>query len=748
MTRNNTNSLDNLVNGIINKPSKVIRGGIAEIVKINPIFNIRYYLHITRQILHLEKTIAIKTNKNKPVDAELAKKTELKKEFEKIKAGIKKDPFANFTGWVLVTFNTEKDVQMVLRRTSASLIRFRFHNKYKIHSAPEPNDLIWENFGIPLKEKIFKRIITFVVTFIIIAISFGIILALKYAQVTINDKLVDLNKNSLAANIILGIIISFFISVVNYILHQLLVNFTRYETYKTYSNHFAEIVFKITIAKFVNTAIIILIATRIVNKNNDWNVFNQAGILGNIFVIMVISVFSETIYWLIDPSYMARAIRRVFIKRRLGSSLQCEVNEAYEGYNFNISEIYFTIFKVISLAFFYQFFLPYGLLLAALELVLIYFVSKYVLVSRSCKPQDLDFLFTRKMIKNFELMIFILSLGYLVFDMISQMNDPTISIWSLIAIIIGAVEWLIGINAFITCFKKPISNSSDKTYQKYKLLFPYDYDRLNPMTQREAFQEFFKEIQNAESLGQSVKKEHGIDLNNALRGLNDYIVFNQRIINPEDRIYVTDDIRKDQGLNDVYDMPLNDAPNVNFYDFQAQNEAFIKAYQNDNNRNGNPYPQVNYPDQRINYDVPQPKQPHTFINPLMLTNLNASRIYRNDIENAPNNNANLQPDIKQNYYSPQPKYEAGDIRMEPETNDYRPPHIPIYQKDISQKNQYAMDIPYNPLADHISPGNNVPYNIQAPQQKFGEGDVRWTDLAPNQLYPPGPEVKNMKPKKR
>jgi hypothetical protein len=749
LTQNSSESLDILVGRIINSQKKILRGGIVEIVKVNPVFNIRYYLYVTRQILRLEKIIAIKKNKKNSATKEEDRKNELKKEFAKIKEGLKKDPFANFTGWVLVTFQTEKDVQTVLRRSSASLTRFRLSNKYKVHPAPEPNDLIWENFGIPLKEKIFKRLITFVVTFVIIGISFGIIIVLKYAQVKIDEKLTELNKNSLSANIFIAIAISFFISVINYILHQLLVIFTRYETYKTYSNHFAEIVFKITIAKFVNTAIIILIATRVVNKNNDWNVFNQAGIIGNIFVIMVISVFSETVYWLLDPMYMLRAIRRKLIKTRLSSSLQCEVNEAYEGYNFNISEIYFTVFKVLSLAFFYQFFLPYGLLLAAIELALIYVVSKYVLVSRSCKPQDMDFLFTRKMIKNFELMIFILSLGYLVFDMIAQMNNPSISKWSLIAIIIGGVEWLIGINAFATCFKKPSSYTQEHTYRKFKLLFPYDYDRLNPMTQREAFQEFFKEIQNTETPGHGSKKDFDIDSNNALRGLNDYLLFNQRIINPEDRIYVTDDIRRDQGLNDVYDMPLTDVPNVNYYDFQAQNDAFIKVNQYDSSRpHGTDIP-IHYPDQRDNQGFGPTQQPRTFIDPLMLSNLHASRVNNSDIDFRSNNYPELQPPNVQNYYSPHMEYRSGDVKLQPQNNDYQPPRIPIFQQNIPQNNFYPVNPSYNPLADHPLPNNNTPYTARPPQQqRFSNGDIRLNDLAPNQLYPPNPEGQNIRPKKR
>lgn len=90
----------------------------------------------------------------------------------------------------------------------------------------------------------------------------------------------------------------------------------------------------------------------------------------------------------------------------------------FEGMRFDIWDAYFMQFKTLSVAFFYQAFIPYGLLIGMVEMILKYYVLKYYLIRRCTIPTDLEFAYTRKMVKLLELMIFILALGYLVFDMI------------------------------------------------------------------------------------------------------------------------------------------------------------------------------------------------------------------------------------------------------------------------------------------------------------------------------------------
>jgi hypothetical protein len=578
-----SDNIDESVNRVLNNPKYVMNGGIVSILKINPIFDIRHYLKVTKELMKLEKRISIKRTKKQDFQKDLKRKEDLKMEFKNIKDELEKDKFKNFTGWVLVTFNTEAELLTVMNRFKVSLARFRFRDKYMIKPAPEPNDIIWENYGTPFKERLFKRGLTFVITFIIIAISFCIILAFKYLQKTIEDSLTTNVWNSPITSVIIAIVISIIISLVNFLLHKLLIIFTKYEIYKTYSNHFAEIVFKIVIAKFVNTALVILLTTRIVNKNLEWNIFGTSGVIGNIFIIMAISVFSESFFWIFDPEYLLKIVKRFIIRRRPNTSLQCEANEAFEGYNLDISEVYFTVFKVVSVSFFYQFFMPYGLLLAALELLLIYIVTKYVLVSRSLKPQDLDFIFTRKMIKNFELMIFILALGYLGFDMIAQIEDPKIPVLSIIGLVLGGVEWMIGINAFISCFKRSITQNPEKTYEKHWLVFPYDYDRLNPMTQREAFENLLKNLKVIDgTTPATTQNDIKHDADKCIQGLNDYLVFNDRRINDGERFYITDEVRNDLGMNPSTDANLLEGKNINFYDLQDENKQMNKVGQYSN----------------------------------------------------------------------------------------------------------------------------------------------------------------------
>lgn len=89
-----------------------------------------------------------------------------------------------------------------------------------------------------------------------------------------------------------------------------MIRLVNYEGHKTYSYHYAEIVFKLTLAYFVNYAIVVLLTNKIVRKDNDWSIFGSAGVVGNMLVLMIISVISDSLWFIFDPIYLYKLYKR------------------------------------------------------------------------------------------------------------------------------------------------------------------------------------------------------------------------------------------------------------------------------------------------------------------------------------------------------------------------------------------------------------------------------------------------------
>lgn len=52
-----------------------------------------------------------------------------------------------------------------------------------VEKAPEPEDVIWENLQFNSKHRFFRKLMVYLISLVLIAISFGIIVGLNYGQV-------------------------------------------------------------------------------------------------------------------------------------------------------------------------------------------------------------------------------------------------------------------------------------------------------------------------------------------------------------------------------------------------------------------------------------------------------------------------------------------------------------------------------------------------------------------------------------
>jgi hypothetical protein len=369
-------------------------------------------------------------------------------------------------------------------------------------------------------------------------------------------------------------------------------------------------VYKLVTAVFINTALVVLIANRVALDADArfpdspvyrWRIFGASGTTGNMIIVMIIDVFVDALILFFDPRYLLRSFRRFRVQRLLnagsGNVLQCEANEVFEGEPYEVADFYFVSFKTFTVAYFYQTVIPYGLALGAIELYqtvipyglalgaielfIKYWLIKYVSVRRARKPIDTNVEFSLNMIKAFELVIACLVGGFLVFKVI--LGDWGVFSRPMVIVVaaIGGYELIFGIKALRGCYEnQTVARKTDRlrSFQDNERDFPYDYDRMNPISMGRAYKEYVNRIKYGWK--ESVPADKDPDLPyTMLNGIHEFAVRRNNQLGKA-RIYGPDiPLGTEIDEPDLYES-LQDTPqlqNVNIYGIQDLNKTWIFA---------------------------------------------------------------------------------------------------------------------------------------------------------------------------
>lgn len=474
-------------------------------LKICPVHDIRELMSVTKKLLKIEKNLMIsglkvdraiidlgstRTFKREELQEE---KQQLKEKLKALKTDFEANPLEKFTGWVFVTFETVKDLKEVVRRKSPILHSFWTSFGSNWHPISEPNDIIWENWGVSMSRRMLLRVIVLILALLIVIVNLGAILFLKYIQKLANGN--DTKGDSIGS-VFVSIAISLCIGIFNFLIKTLLIFVTRFEMFQTKTTYFASIVFKVSAALFANRALILLFVSKILY--NDWGIFGSSKLTGTVFISIFITMAIDLTLFILDPTFVVRWYKRRLIRNETKIDklpfLQLEANEAFEGLNFDIAEAYFLVFSSVYLAFFYQAVLPYGLLATVFEVGVKFAVIKYVLVKRCKRPHNLEVEFTLDMFRQFEYGIGILAIGYMVFAVILTPTGTNLGALYILALIFGGFEMFFGSKIWSFFWRRRGKGDITETFDFYEKSFPVDYDRLNPTTQSKAFPKFLEKI--------------------------------------------------------------------------------------------------------------------------------------------------------------------------------------------------------------------------------------------------------------
>ena len=477
---------------IIDKGRQQIQLSEEHIFEISRIHNIHNLAELTTNYM---KYIKKKKILNRKGNYDSDKMTKIEDSIRKLKGEIAKinkvEKKANFTGESFVTFNSLEIPGKLINNEWKVIWKKFFSNKPYFLKAHEPYDIIWSNFGISPWNRLGRIFISYILAFILIGVSFGAIIVVKNVQNNTEiSSLSDDDEHILFKYgkiygflmLIIGIIV-----VINFVLRKILILVSLKEERKFFSVLESSKIFKVSWALFINTGIVILVTTTYILELDDYGpLLDPQGIIINVQMIMLISLSTPLIWSLMNPFHLLKWFKKRSmineLKKPQNHVLQLEANTAFERNNFELDFKYYSVFKTVCIAFFYQPVIPYGPLLAVIEILLWFLCDKYVLINRCSKPQELDFSFTIAMLSFFDIFFVLFPVGNLVFIRIFFKNDTAHPFLIAATVLVFMEAFIIRINVLFKCCKC-CYNFEEKNENYFKVKYQFkSYRQENPLT--------------------------------------------------------------------------------------------------------------------------------------------------------------------------------------------------------------------------------------------------------------------------
>ena len=435
---------------------------------------------------------------------------------KKLNLLVNKAKLNNFCGCIFVTFNTIKEKErfynkyphffieyifFYLKNMSHFLfcciknkrdsLKFHSRNKIRVYSAPEPEDVIWENLEFTVSQRFFRVFFIYLITIIFIFIVFNIVYLLNIIKIEVKEgNLVQLLKYAVSFSI------SIIVFIINKILKIIMGFITKKEKQYSMTNYHLSFSIKLTIFTFVVSAIVPLLSHFI---NPQYNKHNNNKLITNILFIFLINSFLNPLFWTINIKLIIKKIRIYFIERKEDPNskhfkTQKELNDLYQYPDMDISAKYSYIFKTVLMSMFYLPIFPLGILISLLGLIFAYFLEKFNFTHIYKRPEMLN----EKIGEfYFDFFIFVLlsySIGNYIFLHILFKVDS----WAIVNIVLFGILTIIPYtNPIVYHFN--LSNDFDidlNPINDIYFSFYNDYQRQNPFTKKEGLNFYVNELKN------------------------------------------------------------------------------------------------------------------------------------------------------------------------------------------------------------------------------------------------------------
>lgn len=380
----------------------------------------------------------------------------------------------------------------------------------RLKPAPNPTDIIYDNLGIPFKDKVIRRLITSFATLLILGASFGILLGLKVwqrrlAPVGAKLSLSDIDFLALIARLIsVGITIT--IMVINEVISYALRYLTILEKFSTQTGFYSSLLYKIAIAQFINTNIIIVIVHLLI-MHPEKPIYAKGGLMIDAWYILISQVVVTPLFQLFSPAKYMKYMFQCLLKRKVangqaGTTTQADAHLTFEKPIFDPAFAHSTVAKIWCDLLFFQPLFPLSSGLALAAILFIYWTMKHRFLFSSVRPVTISG-------QIHSICLHLISLSPLVFGISSMIFDKMlrdkIELSSIVIFAVGCLFFLVPVHQLMRplfkCFMFTADSAEEANftvpYTKMRPKFFTEYDRSNPITKAAALKQYFAFMKNA-----------------------------------------------------------------------------------------------------------------------------------------------------------------------------------------------------------------------------------------------------------
>jgi hypothetical protein len=436
-----------------------------------------------------------------PINVVEANITKTEEELEKIKeemdVNTEKDLYC---GTAFIVLNRQSHSDKVVSHFEVNLFRralaFTVYNIFKcknakvddrywegqrvfLERAAEPGDIYWENLSVTTLERVQKSFYTNLIALGCLVVAFGINLGLSILKDTFDD---NEGSSTSATTVIrfISVMTSFVVVAINVALGRVVRILSAYEKHETYSKYHLSVAVKLTSALFINTGIIPLF----VNFGRE-NWFKSGGLMDDIFWNTFTISFISPFVYLFNPVYFVKKIQ-IWLEERKGENskmTQRQANTLYEGPALDMAQRYANTMLMFCMCVFYVFPLPVVSLMCFGGASLQYWIEKYILLRRHKIPEHLGATMAQVFSNMIPFFCFLYGISIFAFGDILSEQENTIG---LIAFLCTLIYLFLPVRYIINRCTKDVWRYDDMTYEKHSITFFDDYNRSNPMSEKEA----------------------------------------------------------------------------------------------------------------------------------------------------------------------------------------------------------------------------------------------------------------------